>query len=74
MIVAHWFACVFYVIGREDLKSGVQFGWLSTLANQTNSPFVLMLNDRNETVITGGPPQQSMYLTALYFTMTCMTR
>ena len=23
--------------------------------------------------ISGGPPQHSMYLTALYFTMTCMT-
>ena len=27
----------------------------------------------NETVIYGGPPTTSKYLTALYFTMTCMT-
>ena len=34
VIVAHWFACIWYVIGREDLKSGTQYGWLSTLANK----------------------------------------
>lgn len=40
VIVAHWFACVFYVIGMEDLKNGVQHGWLSKLANVTGSQFV----------------------------------
>ena len=24
MVVAHWFACVWYVIGMEDLKTGTQ--------------------------------------------------
>ena len=27
----------------------------------------------NTTVVMGGPPTGSMYVTALYFTMTCMT-
>ena len=40
VIVAHWFACVFYVIGREDLKQGIQHGWLSELSNTTGAPFV----------------------------------
>ena len=33
MIVAHWFACIWYVIGREDLKNGCGFGWLSSLVS-----------------------------------------
>ena len=75
-IVAHWFACIWYVIGREDLKNGIQRGWLSTLANQSGTPYTVIVmsnNDRNETDIVGGPPQLSMYITSLYFTMTCMT-
>ena len=40
VIVAHWFACVFYVIGMEDLKNGIQHGWLSKLSNVTGSHFV----------------------------------
>ena len=40
VIVAHWFACVFYVIGREDLKNGIQYGWLSSHSNITGEPFV----------------------------------
>ena len=45
------------------------------------NPFVHVLEERsngdgtfyNVTVICGGPPITSIYLTALYFTMTCMT-
>uniref|UniRef100_A0A0K2TNG6 Potassium voltagegated channel protein eaglike [Apis florea] n=1 Tax=Lepeophtheirus salmonis TaxID=72036 RepID=A0A0K2TNG6_LEPSM len=75
MIVAHWFACIWYVIGREDLKNGVQYGWLSALANKTGSHFVHRGNTNITAlvIIEGGPPIMSMYLTALYFTMTCMT-
>lgn len=74
MVVAHWFACVWYVIGMEDLKTGISFGWLSSLATTTKKPFVLALHQStNSTVIAGGPPTFSTYLTALYFTMTCMT-
>ena len=75
MIVAHWFACVWYVIGREDIKNGNQFGWLSALANNTMQPFYVVTSEppSNATVLAGGPRTRSMYLTALYFTMTCMT-
>eukprot|EP00095_Tigriopus_kingsejongensis_P007430 maker-scaffold443_size169656-snap-gene-0.13 protein:Tk07430 transcript:maker-scaffold443_size169656-snap-gene-0.13-mRNA-1 annotation:"potassium voltage-gated channel protein eag isoform x1" len=74
MIVAHWFACIWYVIGKEDLRSGIQYGWLSTLANRTEDYFILLRDDRrNSTLILGGPPLKSIYITSLYFTMTCMT-
>ena len=63
-----------YVIGMEDLKSGISFGWLSNLATTTKSPFLLAIDQAsNTTVIAGGPPTISIYLTSLYFTMTCMT-
>ena len=92
MVVAHWFACVWYVIGMEDLKTGINFGWLSSLATITKKPFYLGIlvffyiliyaqnilivaleQSSNTTVIAGGPSTFSTYLTALYFTMTCMT-
>lgn len=75
MIVAHWFACIWYVIGKEDLKSGIQYGWLSTLANRTEDYFILARDDRQNgsVAIIGGPPLKSIYITSLYFTMTCMT-
>ena len=58
----------------EDLKSGISFGWLSSLATTTKSPFLLAIDQAtNTTVIAGGPPTISIYLTSLYFTMTCMT-
>ena len=74
MVVAHWFACIWYVIGMEDLKTGISYGWLSSLATTTKRPFLLAVDQStNATVIAGGPPTFSTYLTALYFTMTCMT-
>ena len=58
----------------EDLKSGISFGWLSNLAQTTKAPFLLAIDQTsNTTVIAGGPPTISIYLTSLYFTMTCMT-
>lgn len=57
MIIAHWFACGWYVIGRHDLKSGNQYGWLSALANNTNTYFVVVVDPAtNATELLGGPP------------------
>ena len=46
-------------------------------ANMTGKPFYLVLTNTSssdpEIEIVGGPPTISMYVTALYFTMTCMT-
>ena len=54
--------------------SGISYGWLSSLAATTNKPFYVALDaSTNTTVIAGGPPTFSTYLTSLYFTMTCMT-
>ncbi|XP_023349841.1 potassium voltage-gated channel protein eag isoform X3 [Eurytemora carolleeae] len=78
MIVVHWFACVWYIIGHSDLTNGVLFGWLSALGNKTGQPFIADYSSNSTEIprypsISGGPSIFSMYVTALYFTMTCMT-
>ncbi|KAJ1522858.1 hypothetical protein ONE63_002006 [Megalurothrips usitatus] len=74
MLVAHWLACIWYSIGRSDADNGIQYSWLWKLANVTQSPYLYAWN--NETSmpeLTNGPSRKTMYVTALYFTMTCMT-
>ncbi|XP_063977462.1 potassium voltage-gated channel protein eag isoform X3 [Diachasmimorpha longicaudata] len=79
MLVAHWLACVWYVIlrysiGRSDADGGVQYSWLWKLANVTQSPYsYLWTNSSTVPELVAGPSRRTMYVTALYFTMTCMT-
>nr|CAD7257776.1 unnamed protein product [Timema shepardi] len=74
MLVAHWLACIWYSIGRSDADNGVQYSWLWKLANVTQSPYsYIWSNDSNSPELINGPSRKTMYVTALYFTMTCMT-
>ncbi|KAL5008520.1 hypothetical protein ScPMuIL_014101 [Solemya velum] len=67
ILFAHWFACIWYSIGWQELKDGVTFGWLPVLADVTKQYF-------NETDgFSGGPSNGMRYLTSLYFTLSCMT-
>ena len=60
------------MIGQDDLKNGITHGWLSILANKSAEQFQIFSTE-NGTEVTGGPDTGYMYVTALYFTMTCMT-
>ena len=52
----------------------VQYSWLWKLANVTQSPYsYVWSNDSRLPELINGPPRRTMYVTALYFTMTCMT-
>ncbi|GLV37371.1 ether a go-go [Carabus blaptoides fortunei] len=74
MLVAHWLACIWYSIGRSDADNGVQYSWLWKLANVTQSPYSYVWpNDSSSPELINGPSRKTMYVTALYFTMTCMT-
>ncbi|KAF9414901.1 hypothetical protein HW555_007292, partial [Spodoptera exigua] len=74
MLVAHWLACVWYSIGRSDADSGLQYSWLWKLANVTQSPYsYVWSNESDGPELVNGPSRKTMYVTALYFTMTCMT-
>lgn len=52
----------------------LQFSWLWKLANVTQSPYsYVWSNETKELELTNGPSRKTAYVTALYFTMTCMT-
>ncbi|UYV74709.1 KCNH5 [Cordylochernes scorpioides] len=74
MLVAHWLACIWYSIGRSDAENGYLHGWLWKLANTTQRGFNFTLDAASHKVeLVGGPARGTMYVTALYYTMTCMT-
>ncbi|XP_032309036.1 potassium voltage-gated channel protein eag isoform X4 [Drosophila ananassae] len=73
MLVAHWLACIWYSIGRSDADNGIQYSWLWKLANVTQSPYSYIWSNDTGPELVNGPSRKSMYVTALYFTMTCMT-
>ena len=72
ILVAHWFACVWYSIGSTEIQTGIRYGWLSVLANVTGEPWQLTNNTTTDE-LAGGPSKGMRYLTALYFTLSCMT-
>lgn len=60
--------------GRSDAENGYQYSWLWKLANITQYPYSYIMTDHaNSTELVHGPPRKTMYVTALYFTMSCMT-
>uniref|UniRef100_T1IIG6 Potassium voltage-gated channel protein eag n=1 Tax=Strigamia maritima TaxID=126957 RepID=T1IIG6_STRMM len=70
MLVAHWLACIWYSIGRSDAENGLRHNWLWKLGNVTFTPYSYVNNTYE---LQNGPSRGTMYVTALYFTMTCMT-
>ena len=38
MLIAHWLACVWYTIGDHEFAASVQYGWLTTLVDDTACP------------------------------------
>uniref|UniRef100_A0AC34FK82 Ion transport domain-containing protein n=1 Tax=Panagrolaimus sp. ES5 TaxID=591445 RepID=A0AC34FK82_9BILA len=76
VLVAHWMACVWYSIGEYEVKMRmmdpfIPDGWLLRLSNDLKSPFNFTASSR--TRIVGGPDKSSCYISALYFTMSCMS-
>jgi len=66
-LLAHWLACVYYVIAfyeRPHLEK--EIGWLYRLADTINMPY--LANDSHS-----GPDLRSRYVTSLYFTFTILT-
>ena len=59
--------------------NGITYGWLYSLANMSRQPYTQKVEYMadNETIanfeLQGGPGRKTMYVTALYYTMTCMT-
>ncbi|KAI4905898.1 hypothetical protein NFI96_013274 [Prochilodus magdalenae] len=68
-LLAHWLACVWYVIGRKELASNDpltwDIGWLQELGKRLETPYT------NGTI--GGPSMRSAYIASLYFTLSSLT-
>ena len=65
-LVAHWLACIWYTIGYSENNDSIPNSWLTQLAINNEAPI-------NETAGANGPTLRARYLTALYFTLTCLT-
>ncbi|XP_074705182.1 voltage-gated delayed rectifier potassium channel KCNH4 isoform X1 [Strix aluco] len=68
-LLAHWLACLWYVIGRAEMESNDprtwDIGWLHELGKRLEAPYV------NNSV--GGPSIRSAYIASLYFTLSSLT-
>ena len=72
VLIAHWFACVWYNIGETEAKSGITYGWLHTLGRVIGKNYTAK-NESGQIIWQGGPGQGESYATALYYTLSCMT-
>ncbi|MBW03991.1 Potassium voltage-gated channel subfamily H member 4, partial [Eschrichtius robustus] len=68
-LLAHWMACVWYVIGRREMQANDpllwDIGWLHELGKRLEVPYV--------NGSAGGPSRRSAYIAALYFTLSSLT-
>ncbi|KAM8837030.1 voltage-gated delayed rectifier potassium channel KCNH4 [Spinachia spinachia] len=66
-LLAHWMACIWYMIGRKEIETNATWdiGWLHELGKRLETPYI------NSTV--GGPTVRSSYIAALYFTLSSLT-
>ncbi len=67
-LIAHWTACIWFVLGSNDLMSkNLTFGWIHYLANLTNTTIKQNNGEIEE------PAVLMSYLTSLYFSFTCLS-
>nr|XP_033499887.1 potassium voltage-gated channel subfamily H member 4a [Epinephelus lanceolatus] len=68
-LLAHWMACVWYIIGRKEIESSDpvtwDIGWLQELGKRLETPYI------NRTA--GGPSIPSAYIASLYLTLSSLT-
>ncbi|XP_045344859.1 potassium voltage-gated channel subfamily H member 4 isoform X1 [Leopardus geoffroyi] len=68
-LLAHWMACIWYVIGRREMEANDpllwDIGWLHELGKRLEEPYV--------NGSAGGPTRRSAYIAALYFTLSSLT-
>ncbi|XP_027897200.1 potassium voltage-gated channel subfamily H member 4a isoform X1 [Xiphophorus couchianus] len=68
-LLAHWMACIWYIIGRKEIEGSDpvtwDIGWLQDLGKRLETPYI------NRTI--GGPSIPSAYIASLYFTLSSLT-
>ncbi|XP_045072184.1 potassium voltage-gated channel subfamily H member 8-like, partial [Coregonus clupeaformis] len=73
-LLAHWMACIWYVIGKKEMEANAyswDIGWLHELGKRLESPYDL-LGEVNGTGLSG-PSLRSVYIASLYFTLSSLT-
>ncbi|XP_078350361.1 voltage-gated delayed rectifier potassium channel KCNH5-like isoform X3 [Oculina patagonica] len=70
-LVAHWMACIFYLIatGYDNYE---HHGWLQVLGRTVGRPYKY-INGTDEVDPETGPTIASKYVSALYYTLTSLT-
>ncbi|XP_078450277.1 voltage-gated delayed rectifier potassium channel KCNH8-like [Lampetra planeri] len=71
-LLAHWMACIWFVIGCQEMKAhhpvNWDIGWLHQLRKRLEAS-----GSANSSVSHCGPPLRSAYITSLYFTLSSIT-
>ncbi|XP_023665442.1 voltage-gated delayed rectifier potassium channel KCNH8 isoform X2 [Paramormyrops kingsleyae] len=69
-LLAHWMACIWYVIGKKEMEANGfawDIGWLHELGKRLEAPYEGGANG------TAGPSLRSVYIASLYFTLSSLT-
>ncbi|XP_069371907.1 voltage-gated delayed rectifier potassium channel KCNH8 isoform X2 [Paralichthys olivaceus] len=72
-LLAHWMACIWYIIGKMEMEANTynwDIGWLHELGKRLESPY-FTIGGVNGT--GSGPPIRSVYIASLYFTLSSLT-
>ncbi|KAM8841023.1 voltage-gated delayed rectifier potassium channel KCNH8 isoform 2-T2 [Spinachia spinachia] len=72
-LLAHWMACIWYIIGKMEIEANAynwDIGWLHELGKRLESPYFAE-GEVNGT--SNGPPIRSVYIASLYFTLSSLT-
>ncbi|XP_058260388.1 potassium voltage-gated channel subfamily H member 8 [Hemibagrus wyckioides] len=71
-LLAHWMACIWYIIGKKEMDSKVNttwdIGWLHELGKRLELPYSTVNGSANS-----GPSLRSVYIASLYFTLSSLT-
>ena len=73
VLIAHWFACIWYTIGESEARAGITHGWLHQLGRVIKQEYVKLNNSSGGEEWSGGPGSGMAYITSLYYTLSCMT-
>nr|XP_046272825.1 potassium voltage-gated channel subfamily H member 8 [Scatophagus argus] len=72
-LLAHWMACIWYIIGKMEMEANAynwDIGWLHELGKRLESPYYA-IGGVNGT--SNGPSIRSVYIASLYFTLSSLT-
>ncbi|KAI7798929.1 putative potassium voltage-gated channel subfamily H member 8 [Triplophysa rosa] len=75
-LLAHWMACIWYIIGKKEVESNADtwdIGWLHELGKRLESPYEEVGTGAVNGTVSNGPSLRSIYIAALYFTLSSLT-